>query len=140
MPCIKVITYEEAKIILKDKNIKSKKEYNEVISQEDLKDYKLSEDPEKTYRGHFCWIDYLNIKGNFYTKEEAINKTNEYIKLNPDFRKHYLEITIVSEKLCGLDERFPPSDFWLEYYKIGKYEDIIKININKKITHCVIKF
>jgi hypothetical protein len=140
MPRIKIVSYDEAKNILNDKNIQSKSEYIERISVGDLKLYKLPEDPEKTYRGYFSWIDYLNIKGDFYTKEEAIKKSSEYIKLNPELKKFYLEITKVSKNLNKLDEKFPPSDFWLEYYKIYKYEDIIKIDISKKITKCVIQF
>ncbi len=129
------ISYTKAKeIILKHKNFKkfifnSKSDYYSLCD----KDIRLPKDPENFFKGRFDWIDYLDIRGNFYTKEEAIVKVSDYIKLNPDFRKHYLEITIVSEKLCSLDERFPPSDFWLEYYKIGKYSDIIKIDIDKKI-------
>lgn len=38
----------------------------------------------------------------------------------------------ICKKLCKLDNKFPPCDLWIEYYKINKLSDIIIIKNNRK--------
>ncbi len=122
-------TYEKAKKIIKDYKIKSKEEYYELCD----KDNRLSKEPDITYKSHFTnWIDYLSIERNYYELNMCKDKINEYLKQYPELKKEYLNLSIVSQKLCLLDINFPPNDLWVDYYNVKGLNDIIIINTTKK--------
>ena len=68
----------------------------------------------------------------FYDFETCKNKVNEYLLLYPEIEKYYLNLSIVSNKLCKIDSLFPPYDLWVEYYNIKDLRDIIIIKNKKK--------
>jgi len=123
------ISYEEAKQIILSNNIKNKYKYFELCE----KDNRLSNEPELTYRGLFCnWIEYLSIERIYYDLKTCIIKVNELLKIHSELKKHFLELSFVCEKLCELDNNFPPNGLWVEYYNLKCLSDIIVINIYKK--------
>jgi superfamily II DNA or RNA helicase len=122
------ITYEKARKIIADKNIKSKESYYELCEI----DNRLSKEPEIIFKGQFTnWIEYLNIERVYYDLETCKNKVNEYLLLYPEIKKNYLDLSIISNELCKLDALFPPNGLWVEYYNMKDLQDIITI-INKK--------
>lgn len=121
-------TYEKARKIIADKNIKSKESYYELCE----KDNRLSKEPEIVFKGQFTnWIEYLSIERIYYDLETCKNKVNEYLLVYPEIKKHYLDLSIVSNELCKIDALFPPNELWVEYYNVKDLQDIITI-INKK--------
>ncbi len=122
-------TYEKARKIINEKNIKSKEEYYEACE----KDNRLSKEPETVFKGQFTnWIEYLSIERIYYDLETCKNKVNEYILKYPEIKNHYLNLSIVCNELCKIDNNFPPNGLWVEYYNLKDLRDIISININKK--------
>ena len=123
------ITYEKARKIISDKNIKSKESYYELCE----KDNRLSKEPENIFKGKFTnWIEYLSIKRIYYNFETCKNKVDEYLLLYPEIKKYYLDLFIVSNELCKIDLLFPPKGLWVEYYNVKDLRDIINIKNNKK--------
>ena len=121
-------TYEKARKIIADKNIKSKESYYELCER----DNRLSKEPEIVFKGQFTnWIEYLSIERVYYDLETCKNKVGEYLLLRPEIKKYYLDLSIVSNELCKIDALFPPNGLWVEYYKVNDLQDIITI-INKK--------
>ena len=43
-----------------------------------------------------------------------------------------VNLSVVCNKLCQLDNNFPPNGLWTEYYKIKNINEIIKISLKKK--------
>ena len=112
------ITYEKARKIIAAKNIKniSKEEYYKLC---DI-DNRLSTEPEIIYKGQFTnWIEYLNIERSYYEFDESKNKIDEYLKIYPELKKDYINLYDICEKLCELDNLFPPKCLWLDYYNIS---------------------
>lgn len=129
------ITYEKAKKIISEKNIKSKETYYELCEN----DNRLTKDPENEYSGQFTnWIDYLNIDKIYYDIECCKKKLKEYLSIYPEIKKYYYNLSIITNKLCEIDKLFPPSTLWTEYYNIKDLRDIIIITNYKKITQRVI--
>lgn len=128
------ITYEKARKIIADKNIKSKESYYELCKI----DNRLPKEPETIFKGQFTnWIEYLSIERIYYNLETCKNKVNEYLLLYPELKKYYLNLSIIITELCKLDSNFPPDRLWAEYYIIKDLTNIINIiNIKKKIS-CV---
>jgi len=124
------ITYEKAKKIIAEKNIKDKETYYQLCDH----DIRLSKEPEIIYKGKFDWIEYFQIDRNdYYDLDDCKNKVSEYLLLHPDIKKYHLDLSIVSKKLCELNNLFPPNGLWTEFYKVNKLSDIIIIkNIHKK--------
>jgi len=121
-------TYEKARKIIADKNIKSKESYYELCER----DNRLSKEPEIVFKGQFTnWIEYLSIERVYYDLETCKNKVGEYLLLYPEIKKHYLDLSIVSNELCKIDALLPPNGLWVEYYNVKDLRDIITI-INKK--------
>jgi len=121
-------TYEKAIKIIADKNIKSKESYYELCER----DNRLSNEPEIVFKGQFTnWIKYLSIERVYYDLETCKNKVGEYLLVYPEIKKHYLDLSIVSNELCKIDALFPPNGLWVEYYSVKDLRDIITI-INKK--------
>ena len=123
------ITYEKAKKIIADKNIKSKESYYELCER----DNRLSKEPEIVFKGQFTnWIDYLSIERVYYNLETCKNKVSEYLLLYPEIKKYYLNLKVVCNKLCEIDKSFPPNDLWSEYYNKDLQDIIIITNKKKK--------
>ncbi|ADX06106.1 putative type III restriction modification restriction subunit/conserved C-terminal helicase domain protein [Organic Lake phycodnavirus 1] len=122
-------TYEKARKIIADKNIKSKESYYELCER----DNRLSKEPEIVFKGQFTnWIDYLSIERVYYDLETCKNKVGEYLLLYPEIKKQYLDLSIVSSELCKIDALFPPNCLWVEYYNVKDLRDIITITNKKK--------
>lgn len=122
-------TYEKARKIIADKNIKSKESYYELCER----DNRLSKEPEIVFKGQFTnWIEYLSIERVYYDLETCKNKVGEYLFSNPDIKKYYLDLSIVSNELCKIDILFPPNGLWVEYYNVKDLSDIITITNKKK--------
>lgn len=69
-------TYEKARKIIADKNIKSKESYYELCER----DNRLPKEPEIAFRGKFTnWIEYLSIERVYYDLETCKNKVREYL-------------------------------------------------------------
>ena len=64
--------------------------------------------------------------------ETCKNKVGEYLLLNPEIKKHYLDLSIVMNELCKLDACFPPPGLWVEYYNVKELRDLITITNKKK--------
>ena len=123
------ITYEKARKIIADKNIKSKESYYELCER----DNRLSKEPEIVFKGQFTnWIEYLSIERVYYDLETCKNKVGEYLLLYPEIKKYYLDLSIVSSELCKIDALFPPNGLWVEYYNVKDLRDIITITNKKK--------
>jgi hypothetical protein len=122
-------TYEKARKIIADKNIKSKESYYELCEI----DNRLHKKPEIVFKGRFTnWIEYLNIERVYYDLETCKNKVGEYLLLYPEIKKHYLDLSIVSNELCKIDILFPPNGLWVEYYNVKDLRDLITITNKKK--------
>jgi predicted helicase len=123
------ITYDKARKIIIDKNIKTKDDYYKLCEI----DNRLSTEPEIDFKGRFTnWIEYLSIERVFYDLETCKNKVEEYLMHNPEIKKHYLDLSYICEELCKLDKLFPPSGLWVEYYNLNNLNNIIVITIKKK--------
>ena len=122
-------TYEKARKIIADKNIKSKESYYKLCER----DNRLSKEPEIVFKGQFTnWIEYLSIERTYYDLETCKNKVSEYLLLYPEIKKHYLDLSIVSNELRKTDALFPPNGLWVEYYNVKDLRDIIIIVSKKK--------
>lgn len=125
-------TYENAKKIIANYNHNFNnfpKSYYELCE----KDNRLSKEPHILFEGQFTnWIDYLSIERTYYDLETCKNKVNKYLLLYPEIKKHYLDLSIVINKLCEIDTLFPPNGLWVEYYGVKDLRDIIIITNNKK--------
>jgi len=123
------ITYQKAIKIIAEYNIKNKEDYYELCD----KDNRLSKEPDKIFKGQFTnWIEYLSIERKYYDIETCKNKINEYLTLYPNIKKNYLDLSLVSLELSNLDNLFPPTDLWVEYYNVQDLRDIINISHKKK--------
>ena len=122
------ITYEKARKIIADKDIKSKESYYELCDN----DNRLSKEPEILFKGQFTnWIDYLSIKRVYYDLETCKNKVGEYLSNETDID---FEFTNITKLLKVLDDMFPPYDLWCEYYEINDLTEIIKHNKNEELV------
>ena len=125
-------TYEKAKkiIVANKDNIKTKENYYKLCE----KDNRLSKEPEIVFEGQFTnWIDYLSIQRIYYDLETCKSKVNEYLSKYPHIKKHYLDLSIISNELCKLDKEFPPNELWVEYYN-EYYKDHIVHDLRDLIT------
>ena len=94
----------------------------------------MSKEPENVFKSQFTnWIDYLNIKREYYDLETCKNKVDEYLLSNPNIKQHYLHLSIITDELCKIDPLFPPNGLWIEYYNVTDLSDIIIIINEKKI-------
>jgi superfamily II DNA or RNA helicase len=125
-------SYEKAKKIIVEKNIKTKEDY--LILTES--DNRLTQDPEDTYRGKFTnWIDYLSIDRVYYDLETCKSKVHEYLGLYPEIKTHYFknfDLATVCSELCAKDPLFPPYGLWVDYYNLKDLRELIVINYKKK--------
>jgi hypothetical protein len=118
--CALGTSYEKAKKIIADHNIKTKEDYYALT----LRLNKLPDDPETAYKGVFTnWIDYLSIERVYYDLKTCKSKVDEYLanETSIDF-----ELTNITRNLKSLDNKFPPCDLWCDYYDINDLTEIIK--------------
>lgn len=121
-------SYEKARKIIADKNIKSKNDYYELCDR----DNRLSKEPEIMYNGQFTnWIDYLSVERIYYDLETCKRKISEYLLLCPELRIDQ-DISLICRKLCLLDRLFPPHGLWVEYYNVNDLREIISVKNKKK--------
>ena len=116
----RVITYERAKLILLNKNIKSKEEYKKFCALYNLKYFengKLHMNPDELYPD-FNWVDYLSIKHEYYTLEECKAQIKKLMKKNIELKKYRYDFNQLIKLLCEQDCKFPPYEFWINYYNI----------------------
>jgi len=122
-------TYDEAKQIIAQENIKSKKEYYELCER----DGRLLKDPETTYKFKFNWIDYLGLKReDYYSLEICKIKVNEYLLQCPEIKKYHMNLLLIVAKICEIDRLFPPNDLWCEIYNIDQLRNLIVIPVTCK--------
>jgi hypothetical protein len=127
--CALGTSYEKAKKLIAEKNIKTKEDYL-ILTESDTR---LTQDPEDTYRGKFTnWIDYLSIERVYYDLQTCKTKVVEYLALYPEIKAHYLDLAIVCFELCKKDSLFPPNGLWVDYYNLKDLRDLIIINYKKK--------
>ena len=119
------MTYEKARKIIAGLNINSKSSYYELCEKNSL-----PRDPEISFKGQFSnWIEYLSIERNYYDLDTCKIKVCEYLNTVSDIRKYYLDLAVVIDKLCKIDNLFPPQGLWVDYYNVKDLRDIIP---NKK--------
>lgn len=123
-------TYEKARKIVVEKNVKSKEAYINLCE----KDIRLPRDPETVFKDRFTtWFEFLsNRREDYYDLETCIKKVSEYVAMNPDIQKDYLDLDIVCSQLCKLDPLFPYYGLWVDCYKVKDLRDIITITPKKK--------
>ena len=122
-------TYGKAKQIIANKNIKSKECYYKLC---DI-DNRLPKEPEIIFKGQFTnWIEYLSIQRVYYDLEACKSKVKEYLLLYPEIKKHYLDLSIISNSLTKIDALFPPNELWVEYYNVKDLRDLITTTNKKK--------
>lgn len=130
--CASGTSYEKAKKIIADLNIKTKEDYTALT----LRMNKLPDDPETTYKGVFTnWIEYLSIERVYYDLKTCKSKVHEYLALYPEIKSDYfknLDLAIVCSELCAKDPLFPPYGLWVDYYNLKDLRDLIVINYKKK--------
>jgi hypothetical protein len=124
------ITYEKARKIIVDKNIKSKEDYYELCER----DNRLSKEPQIIFKGQFTnWIEYLSIERVYYDLKTCKNKVSDYL-LNKTAIDFDFEFTNITKSLKILDDMFPPYDLWNEYYNINDLTEIIKQNKHEELV------
>ena len=136
------ISYEKARQIIREKRITNKEAYYDLCE----KDNRLVKNPEEHFKGKFTnWIEYLSIERVYYDLETCKTKVEEYLKQYPELKTEYTKygLSQVCSKLCNFDNKFPPNELWVEYYKIEnplitELKNIITITIRKKRTGAVI--
>jgi hypothetical protein len=122
------ITYEKARKIIADKNIRSVESYHQLCER----DCRLSKEPELVFKGQFTkWTHYLSIPQIYYNLDTCKCKVTEYLIKYPEIQKHHADFDFVCNELCKIDPLFPPHSLWVEYYDVSKMSDIIVI-VNKK--------
>jgi superfamily II DNA or RNA helicase len=122
------MTFDKIRIILKDKQIRSKEEYYELCDV----DCRLPKDPEFVFKERFSnWIEFLSIERVYYNLDACKENVNRYLKECSTIKREYLNLDIVCEALCKHDKKFPPNGLWVEYYGVHDLRDIIVI-VNKK--------
>lgn len=122
------ITYEKARRIIAEKDIKSKEDYYEFCEKDD----RLTKEPEIVFKGKFTnWIDYLSIRRIYYDLETCKKKIREYLS---DQQYLGFDLTKITKLLRNKDNNFPPYDLWCEYYDIQDLSLLIKQDINKKLV------
>ena len=127
-------TYEKAKKIILEKNIKTKPEYFELCEN----DNRLPTDPYVAYTSWAGWVDFLSTKREYYELKTCKDKVNEYMISYPALGINSLDLSNMCSDLCKLDPMFPPNGLWVDYYNINELGDIINIVIKKKKTRIVL--
>ena len=122
------VTYEKARKILADKNLRSKEEYYAICG-----DLMLPIEPDIEFKGQFTnWIDYLGIARKYYDLDTCRCKVREYLVQHTELKMYCLDLTMICGELCKIDALFPPNDLWVEYYGIKQLGEIIIISSEKK--------
>lgn len=122
------LTYDSAKKIINEYEINNKQDYYDLCYYEN----KLPLNPEEFFNNKFKnWLDYLGLDDCYYNFHECKNRITELLKdKNNKFIKSDLSNLVI--QLCNKDNKFPPSDLWLEYYDITELSEIIEFPVIKK--------
>jgi hypothetical protein len=122
-----VISYEHAKRIIASKGVlvDSIEKYLELCDQ----DIRLPRDPAGVFGKSFSWPDYLGITGKYYSHDECLSMIGKYLALGSV--SIGVEYSATVQKLCELDGKFPPAEFWLGYYHLEYLGELFK-TIKKK--------
>lgn len=122
-------SYEQARKIIKSNNIRNKKEYLELCGR----DHRLTTEPDIVFRGKFTnWVDYLGIDRTYYELDDCRQHVSRYVASHPDWKKHYMVLSVIVTKLCDMDPMFPPDDLWVDYYNVNDLQDIISFTSVKR--------
>tara|TARA_B100001250_G_scaffold412517_1_gene443936 strand:- start:3083 stop:5260 length:2178 start_codon:yes stop_codon:yes gene_type:complete len=123
-------TYEKARKIIANKNIKSKEDYYDLCKR----DNRLSEKPWEQYYGNWKgWVDYLSVnKYTYYNEKDCKERVIHFLNLEPELKYHITNFALICQRLFSYDPQFPPPDMWEEMYYPTKLSEIIVINIKKK--------
>ena len=117
------ITYAKARHILADKNITSRAQYYDLCAE----DARLTPEPDVVYGAEFLgWVDYLSIPRIYYDLETCKRKIAIYMRQNAMTECDGLDMAAVVRQLCSADDKFPPSEFWCDYYDVVNLLDIVK--------------
>ena len=130
----RIITYERAKLILANKNIKSKEEYKKFCALYNLKHFengKLCINPDELYPD-FNWVDYLSIGGEYYKLEDCKLQIKKIMKKNIRLKNNLLKLNELTKQLCEINPQFPPHEFWEDYYKLFE-----KKSTNLKLSNII---
>lgn len=65
-------------------------------------------------------------------------KISEYLSIYPNLINLRLDLLCLCNEICKIDNLFPPSDLWIDYYNIKKLEEIIIFPKNKKYNGVII--
>lgn len=118
------ISYQTAKnIISRFPKMYTKKAYLKICKR----DARLPKDPVEIFGDKFIsWIDYLGITKKYYDLEECRKKVKRYFEEQRIFGviTNYDEIC---KELRKKDKKFPPRDFWVDYYKSDGAANITNI-------------
>ncbi len=126
------LTYENAKKIVQEHKLDeiTEESYKELCQKDD----RLPLNPKEVFTKTFVsWFDYLGIPTHtFYNIDECVKHVKELlssktIKLN-DF--NYVEC---AKQARVVDKRFPPSNMWIDFYKVPIDEIIIQPKYKVKI-------
>jgi len=126
------INYDKARHIIQEHGgVTSHEEYKILCKR----DCRLPTDPEEKFGPKFHgWIDYYGISRQYYNLDECRARVVAHLVAYPEDRT--LNPSEICEKVCEVDVRTPPRDFWVEYYKedgVKSLDDITKINNKTKV-------
>ena len=127
-----ILPYNKAKEFLATKKLISYNEYYLFCNT----DNRFSLEPDALYKTNFTnWMDYLSIERIYYNFDECEEKIQQYIK-EKKVQIDVLDLESVCKQLYLLDNKFPPCDFWCDYYNINKLSDVIRHSkkVQKKKT------
>jgi len=93
----------------------------------------LPKNPEQYFGNEFVdWIDYLNIPQKYYNLQECKRECKKILQENPTFAT--INESDICREMKRLNNNFPPPEFWPDYYKVNRIQEIIgNLNfLNKK--------
>ena len=109
------MTYKDAKQFiqcLKNKII-GKRDYFERCDS-----YHLPLDPNEHFGKSFnSWCDYLSIECDYYDLDECRDVIRQYLEDNRKLKRCRNNYNKMIVMLAELDNKFPPCDLWIDYYK-----------------------
>jgi len=123
-------TFQQAKKIIADKNIRSREEYDLLCE----KDSRLTRDPETAFQGQFKgWTDYWGIdKSRYYDLETCKTRAAQILRDEPTIKGDGLDLSRVCQRMCEKDGNFPPNELWVEFYGVKDLREIMDVSPNRK--------
>lgn len=113
------LSYEKVKAIISGK-CENLKDYLNLCKD----DYRLPKNPIQYFGNEFInWIDFLSISNKYLDLQNCKKEIQRIFKENPEIKKlNYFEICQI---LKQINNNFPPPEFWVDFYKVNKIEEII---------------